>query len=472
MKKFMDEDFLLESETAKTLYHQYAKEMPICDYHCHLSAKEILEDKNYRNITELWLGGDHYKWRVMRSNGIEESYVTGDQPDKAKYLKWAQTVPEAIGNPIYHWTHLELQRYFGIYDTLSEKTAEAIWEKCNEQLQNGSLSARQLILKSNVHVICTTDDPIDTLEYHQGIAADEKFPVKVLPTFRPDKAINIELSWFTDWIGQLSGVVGQPIVELDDLLKALTSRIEWFDQNGCFISDHALDVVAYEAATYEQAARIFVKGLKKETLSAQEIKQYKGFLLVYLGREYAKRGWAMQYHIGALRNNSARMLKNIGPDTGFDSINDGEMAGNLSKLLDALDVTNELPKTILYCLNPRDNEVLATMMGNFQGGGLPGKIQFGSGWWFNDQKDGMERQMEALSQLGLLSRFVGMVTDSRSFLSYIRHEYFRRILCNKIGKWVEMGEYPLEIEYLGKIVQNICYHNAINYLAKDKRSTI
>lgn len=466
----MDQDFLLENDTAKTLYHQYAKDMPICDFHCHLSAREIAEDKQYRNITEIWLGGDHYKWRVLRSNGIDESYITGDQIDKEKFLKWAQTVPEAIGNPVYHWTHLELQRYFGIDETLSEKTAEAIWQKCNDQLQSGALSVRQLITKSNVKMICTTDDPIDTLEYHQAIAVDDSFQVKVLPTFRPDKAINIELSWFSDWIEKLGVVVGQPIEQLKDLLSALKSRIDWFDQNGCFISDHALDVVTYEAAPFEQVAAIFEKGLKKESLTTTELKQYKGFLLVFLGKEYAKRGWTMQYHIGALRNNSARMLRNIGPDTGFDSIHDVPMAADLSRLLDALDDTNELPKTILYCLNPRDNEVLGTMIGNFQGSGIPGKIQFGSGWWFNDQKDGMERQMEALSQLGLLSRFVGMVTDSRSFLSYIRHEYFRRILCNKIGKWVENGEYPLEIEHLGKIVQNVCYNNAINYLNKNQRS--
>lgn len=459
----MDQDFLLESDTAKTLYHHYAKDMPIFDFHCHLSPKEIAEDKTYRNITELWLGGDHYKWRVLRSNGIDEAYITGDQGDKEKYLKWAQTVPETIGNPVYHWTHLELQRYFDIHETLSEETADDIWQKCNDQLQNGSLSVRQLITKSNVRVICTTDDPIDTLEYHQAIAADKTFQVKVLPTFRPDKAINIELSWFTEWLEKLSLVVGQPIVQLKDLLDALKSRMDWFDQNGCLISDHALDIVQYEAATDEQAASIFEKGLKKEVISANELKQYKGYLLVFLGREYAKRGWIMQYHIGALRNNSARMLRKIGPDTGFDSVNDAPMAMDLSRLLDALDDTNELPKTILYCLNPRDNEVLATMLGNFQGSGIPGKIQFGSGWWFNDQKDGMERQMEALSQLGLLSRFVGMVTDSRSFVSYIRHEYFRRILCNKIGKWVENGEYPLDIERLGKIVQNICYNNANNF---------
>lgn len=464
----MDEDFLLENETAKTLYHQFAKEMPIFDFHCHLSAKEIAEDKNYKNVAELWLGGDHYKWRVLRSNGVSEDFITGDQPDYDKFMKWAETLPEAIGNPVYHWTHLELQRYFNIQEILSPKTAETIWKQCNEQIASGGLSVRKLIQNSNVKCICTTDDPIDTLDYHKAIAQDISFDVTVLPTFRPDKAINIELSWFTDWVEKLAQVSNMSITSLEDLLVALKSRMDLFDERGCFISDHALDVVLYEAATYEQAAKIFEKGLKKEALTLTQIKQYKGFMLVFLGKEYTKREWTMQYHIGALRNNSARRLRELGPDTGFDSIHDATMAPELSKILDALDDTNELPKTILYCLNPRDNEVLATMLGNFQGGGIPGKIQFGSGWWFNDQKDGMEKQMEALSQLGLISRFVGMVTDSRSFLSYIRHEYFRRILCNKIGKWVENGEYPADIEQLGKIVQNVCFNNANQYFKKSK----
>lgn len=463
MKNFMDQDFLLMNETAKTLYHNFAKKMPICDFHCHLSPKEIAEDKHYRNITELWLGGDHYKWRVLRSNGVEEDFITGSQSYYEKFMKWAETVPEAIGNPVYHWTHLELQRYFGIDETLSKKTAQMIWDKCNAKIESGEITAQTLIKCSNVTVICTTDDPLDSLEYHRKIADDKDFNVKVLPTFRPDKAINLELSWFTDWVANFENLVEQPIKELQDFTNHLVDRIEWFNDNGCFISDHALDIVQYQDATYEEVNEIFKCALNKAPLTEEAIKKYKGYMLCFFGKEYAKRGWTMQLHIGALRNNSTRMLKALGPDTGFDSINDASIAKDLSRLLNALDLTNELPKTILYCLNPRDNEVLATMLGNFQGGGIPGKIQFGSGWWFNDQKDGMERQMEALSQLGLLSRFVGMVTDSRSFLSYTRHEYFRRILCNKIGTWVENGEYPNDIEFLGKIIENICYNNAMKY---------
>lgn len=466
MKKFMDQDFLLMNETAKSLYHNHAKDMPICDFHCHLSPKEIAEDKQYKNITELWLGGDHYKWRVLRSNGIEEDYITGSQSDYDKFMKWAQTIPEAIGNPVYHWTHLELKRYFGIEETLSPKTADMIWDKCNEKIQNGEITARSLILNSNVNLICTTDDPLDSLEYHKTIANDDTFNVKVLPTFRPDKAINLELSWFTDWVAKFEDIIGTTINELSDFTEQLKNRIEFFNEKGCFISDHALDTIEYEDCTYEEANAIFKKAIENKVISENEIKKYKGYMLLFFGREYARLGWTMQLHIGALRNNSTRMLKSLGPDTGFDSINDSIIAKDLSRLLDALDITDELPKTILYCLNPRDNEVIATMLGNFQGGGIPGKIQFGSGWWFNDQKDGMERQLEALSQLGLISRFVGMVTDSRSFLSYTRHEYFRRILCNKIGTWVENGEYPDDLEFLGQIVENICYNNAMKYLTK------
>ncbi len=462
MRKFMDQDFLLFNDTAKVLYHNYAKEMPICDFHCHLSPKEIAEDKRYKNITELWLGGDHYKWRVLRSNGVDESFITGNKTDKEKFLKWAETVPDAIGNPVYHWTHLELKRFFGIDKTLSPDTAEEIWHLCNEKLQSGELTARSFITNSKVKFICTTDDPNDTLEYHRTIAEDTSFDVKVLPTFRPDKAINIELDWFGPWIQKLEVIAG-PVDTLEKLLNGLMERVLWFEKHGCFIADHALDTVQYEAGTYEEAAVIFKKALKKDPLSQQEIRKYKSFMLLFLGREYAKLGWTMQYHIGALRNNSTRMLKSMGPDTGFDSINDDTVAIELSRLLDALDAEKELPKTILYCLNPRDNEVLATMIGNFQDSSAAGKVQFGSGWWFNDQKDGMERQMEALSQLGLLSRFVGMVTDSRSFASYTRHEYFRRILCNKIGTLVENGEYPEDYDRLGQIIQNICYNNAVSY---------
>ncbi len=463
MKKFMDEDFILNNEIAVKLYHQFAKDMPIIDYHCHLNPKEIAENKSYRNITEIWLGGDHYKWKAMRSNGVEEKYITGDAEDKEKFLKWAQTVPSTIGNPLYHWTHLELKRYFGIDTLLSPETAEEIWEKCNTLLQKSEFTSRSLINRSNVKVICTTDDPVDSLAYHKSIAEDETIDVKVLPTLRPDKGINIDKEGFADWINKLALAVGDQISNFGDLLKALGARVKFFDEQGCRVSDHALDPVVFEEGTEAEVNEIFIKALKGEKLTESEIRKYKTQVLLFLGKEYAKLGWVMQLHIGTIRNVNSRMMNLLGPDTGFDTIGDESFAQPLAKFLDALDRTNELPKTILYCLNPRDNEVLATMIGSFQGGGIPGKIQFGSGWWFNDQKDGMIRQMIALSNVGLISRFVGMLTDSRSFLSYIRHEYFRRILCNLLGEWVENGEVPEDMDLLGKVVKDICYYNANDY---------
>lgn len=467
MKKFMDENFLLDNETAVKLYHDYAKEMPIIDYHCHLSSKEIAENKRYRNITEIWLGGDHYKWKAMRSNGIDEQYITGGAEDKDKFLKWAETVPYTVGNPLYHWTHLELKRYFGIDELLNKESAEIIWEKCNELLQKEEFTARELIKRSNVKVICTTDDPTDTLEYHKAIAKDNTFDVKVLPAFRPDKAINIEKDGFKDWINKLGDVVGRKIETLDTLLESLKERVLYFNSLGCRASDHALDPIVFENGSYEEVNNIFIKALNQGELTISDIQKYKTHVLVSLGREYARLGWAMQLHLGVIRNVNSRMLRNLGPDTGFDTIGDYVFSEALAKFLDALDTTNELPKTILYCVNPRDNEVLATMIGSFQGGGIPGKIQFGSGWWFNDQKDGMIRQMTALSNMGLLSRFVGMLTDSRSFLSYIRHEYFRRILCNLLGGWVEKGELPNDMDLLGEIIRDISYNNANRYFEFD-----
>lgn len=456
----MDENFLLSNDTAVTLYHQYAKEMPIYDYHCHISPKEIAENKKYRNITEIWLGGDHYKWRAMRSNGVPEKYITGDASDKEKFMKWAETMPYCIGNPLYHWTHLELKRYFGIDKLLSPETAEEIWEKCNAVLEN--LTVRDIIKKSNVKLLCTTDDPTDTLEYHKAIAEDKTFDVKVLPAFRPDKSFNIEKEGFKEWIAKLGQVVGFEIKTFDDLTKALKARLEYFHEVGCRISDHALDPVVFEPGTADEATVILQKGLKGEVLTEKEIKKYKTQVMLFLGREYARLGWTMQLHIGTIRNNNSRMMRLLGPDTGFDAIADYTYGESLAKFLDALDSTDQLPKTILYTLNPRDNEMLGTIIGCFQGG-IPGKMQFGSGWWFNDQKDGMIRQMVALANLGLLSRFVGMLTDSRSFLSYTRHEYFRRILCNLLGEWVENGEAPNDMKLLGEMVQNICYNNAKNY---------
>jgi glucuronate isomerase len=463
MKKFMDENFLLDNDIAIKLYHDFAKDMPIIDYHCHLSPKEIAENKSYKNITEIWLGGDHYKWKAMRSNGIDEDFILGDAEDKEKFLKWAETVPYTIGNPLYHWTHLELQRFFGIDTILDPESAEGIWEKCNELLQKDEFKVRELIKKSNVKVICTTDDPIDTLEYHKAIAQDTSFDVKVLPAFRPDKAINLDKEDFAAWINKLGEVVGREINTLDALEEALKERILHFDSLGCKESDHALDPVIFEKADDEEINDIFIKALRQEELTSSDIQKYKTHILLFFGREYARLGWVMQLHIGAIRNVNSRMMRMVGPDTGFDTIGDYVFAEALAKFLDALDTTDELPKTILYCMNPRDNEVLATMIGSFQGGGIPGKMQFGSGWWFNDQKDGMLRQMITLSNMGLLSRFVGMLTDSRSFLSYTRHEYFRRILCNLLGGWVDRGELPNDMELLGKIVKDICYNNANRY---------
>lgn len=454
---------MLHNQTAQTLYHEYAKQMPIYDYHCHLNPEEIYSNKTYKNITEIWLGGDHYKWRAMRSNGVPEKYITGDASDFEKFMAWAKTLSSCIGNPLYHWTHLELRRYFGINDILNESTAEDIWNKCNQLLKEKNFSARELIKKSNVRVICTTDDPIDNLLYHIKISADDSFDMKVLPTFRPDKALNVDKSGYYEWLESLEKVIGTKINNYDDYLKALRARIEFFHSVGCRISDHALDTVVYEESNYDEIAEIFKKIIAKENLNQIELSKFKTYTLKFLAQNYSDLNWAMQIHIGALRNNNRRMFNRLGADTGFDSINDENVAIPLSRILDDLDTEDKLPKTILYCLNPKDNYVLGTMIGNFQGGAIPGKIQFGSGWWFNDQKEGMLNQMTSLANLGLLSRFVGMLTDSRSFLSYPRHEYFRRILCNLIGQWVEDGEFPDDIELLGNIVQNISYNNSKNY---------
>ncbi|MGF7400555.1 glucuronate isomerase [Thermoanaerobacterium thermosaccharolyticum] len=463
MKKFMDEDFLLNNETAVKLFHDYASKSPIFDFHCHLNPKDIYEDIRFKNITEVWLYGDHYKWRLMRSNGVDERYITGDADDYSKFLEFAKTIPMAIGNPVYHWTHLELQRYFGINEPLNEKTAPVIWEKVNSMLNSSEFSVRNIIKKSNVKILCTTDDPTDSLEYHKLLKEDDSFDVRVLPAFRPDKGINIDKDDFKDWVKKLGEVCGKAIESYDDYLDALNSRLEFFDSYGCRLSDHALDFVAYEESTKEEVDEIFKKALKGEKLSQIEVDKYKTSVLQFLGKRYKELGWAMQLHIAALRNTNTRMFKKLGPDTGYDSINDVNIAYPLSKLLDSLESTGSLPKVILYTLNPKDNYVLAALMGSFQGEGIPGKMQFGSAWWFNDNIDGMTEQMKTLANVGLLSKFVGMVTDSRSFLSYPRHEYFRRILCNLIGEWVEKGEVPDDIDLLGKIVQDISFNNAVNY---------
>ena len=459
MKKFMDEDFLLHSKTAKKLYHGYAEAMPIFDYHCHLDAKDIYEDRIYRSITEVWLGGDHYKWRLLREAGVDESLITGNGSDEDKFHAFAAVVPYMIGNPMYAWVHLELKRFFGIDECLSPKTADDIYRRTQDKLR--TLTARRMIEMSHVTTLCTTDDPADTLEYHRLLREDTSFSVRVLPAFRPDKALNLERDTFLPWLERLAGVVGYSIDTLDDLKRALTERVSFFDACGCICSDHGLDKMEYAPLDEDAVRDAFQRAKNGEALSREQIEGYKGHMLVFLGRLYREKDWVQQYHIGALRNNSARAYRTLGPDTGYDAIHDEPFAPKLSALLNALDETDQLPKTILYCLNPRDNEVLAALRNCFQSSRA--KIQFGSGWWFNDQKNGMERQLEALMQVGLVSEFVGMLTDSRSFLSYTRHEYFRRILCNKLGELIESGEYPMELETVGEIVQNVCYNNATRY---------
>ncbi|MEM9423279.1 MAG: glucuronate isomerase [Spirochaetota bacterium] len=464
MKNFMDQDFLLETDSAKVLYHEYAKSMPILDYHCHLSPQEIWENQPYENISEVWLGADHYKWRAMRSNGIPEDKITGKADSREKFQAWAETVEQCLGNPLYHWTHLELQRYFDIYETLDSNSAGAIWQKCNALLTQEGFRPRDFMAKSNVELVCTTDDPCDDLAFHQKLKAEPTWECRVLPTFRPDQAVNIEREGFCAWLKKLGIVVGYEVNTLDALKKALASRIAHFAEHGCRISDHGMDEIYYEAASDAVIQRILEQRLADQVLSSLEIAQYKTAIWCFLGLEYAKRSWVMQLHIGAQRNNNRRMLASIGADAGFDSIGDASVAKPLAAFLNHLDERELLPKTVLYTINSRDNEVLATMIGNFQRD-TPGKMQFGSAWWFHDQRDGMELQMRSLANLGLLTRFVGMLTDSRSFLSYPRHEYFRRILCNLIGRWVENGEYPADKARLGQIVENICYYNAKRYLA-------
>ncbi|NLY73060.1 MAG: glucuronate isomerase [Tissierellia bacterium] len=464
MKEFMDDNFLLKNEVAEELYHEHAKNMPIFDFHCHLSPKEIAENKSFRNITEIWLGGDHYKWRAMRSNGVDERFITGSASDYDKFLAWAKTVPYTVGNPLYHWSHLELRRYFDIDLIINEESADEIWKKTNALLDTKEYTARELIRRSGVKALCTTDDAIDTLEYHKMIREDESFDVKVLPALRPDKGINIELATFKPWVEALENVSGEKIASYDKFIEVLDDRVQLFHDNGSRLSDHGIDRIFYAEASDEEVDRIFKKALNGQALTQLEVDQYKTKTLLNLAKMYNKRDWVMQIHLGALRNNNTRMFNILGPDTGFDSINDGNIAEPLSRLLDQMDASDELPRTILFCLNPADNDIIGTMIGNFQGGGIVGKIQFGSGWWFNDQKDGMEKQMTALANLGLLRRFVGMVTDSRSFLSYIRHEYFRRTLCNLLGQWVVDGEVPYDMELLGAMVEEISYTNTLDYL--------
>ena len=465
MKKFMGENFLLTNDVAIKLFHDYAKTMPIIDYHCHVSPKEIYENKQFKNITEAWLYGDHYKWRAMRSFGIDEKYITGDSSDYEKFVAYAKTISRSIGNPLYHWTHLELQRFFGVYEVLNEKNAPAIWDKVNKLLQGEGYRVRDLIEKSKVTTLCTTDDPTDNLEYHIKLKASTDFTGNVLPAFRPDKGLGIDKPGFVQWIEKLGRVSEKVIESYTEFLAALESRIRFFHSVGCRVSDHALDYVPYKEASKEEVAQIFLKGLKSDAVSLEEEEKYRAYTLILLGKLYSQLGWTMELHLNAFRNNNTRMMKKLGPDTGFDSINDSKITYALSRLLDTLESENALPKTILYSLNPNDNYAIGTLLGCFQGTEAVGKLQFGAAWWFNDNKDGMIDQMKALGNLGLLSTFLGMLTDSRSFLSYTRHEYFRRILCNLIGEWVENGEVPDDLEMLGEIVQNISYNNANKFFA-------
>ena len=463
MKQFMDDNFLLTTPAAVTLYHEYAKKMPLVDYHCHINVKEICEDKTYENLTQVWLYGDHYKWRAMRLYGIEEKYITGDASDYEKFMAYAKVVSVAIGNPLYHWTHLELQRYFNIYEPLNENTAPVIWEKANAVLAAG-LTTRQMILKSNVEILCSTDDPADDLRYHKQLKEEGSFPVQVLPTFRPDNAVEITAPAFVGYLEKLGNAAGKTITDLASLLEVLDCRLDYFQTMGCRISDHALSGVPFAEVTEQQADAILKKALAGEPVSPMEEEQYKTFVLRHLANEYYKRGMVMQIHIGAMRRVNSKMTALLGPDCGFDSIDDQNIARPLGKLLDCFNQTG-LPRMVLYCLNPKDNYVLGTMLGNFAGDGIASKIQFGSAWWFNDTRDGMEDQMKTLANLGLLAKFVGMLTDSRSFTSYPRFEYFRRILCNIIGGWMEEGEIAPDMAYMGHIVEDICYNNVKQYFA-------
>lgn len=463
MKQFMDQDFLLSTEKAKELFHEHAKKMPIIDYHCHINPEEIAKDRKFENITQVWLGGDHYKWRQMRSNGVEEKYITGDASDREKFQKWAETLEKAIGNPLYHWSHLELQRYFGYHGHLNGNTAEEVWNLCNEKLQEDGMSVRNLIRQSNVTLLCTTDDPADSLEWHKVIAEDESFDVQVLPAWRPDKAMNIEKPDYAEYLEKLGEAAEMEIKSYSDLKTALKKRMEFFDRCGCKVSDHALEYVMYAPASEDRIEELFAKRLQGDTLTKEEVLQFKTAYMIFVGKEYHRLGWAMQLHYGCKRDNNVFRYDQLGPDTGYDCIDNYAPSAQMADFLNALNATDELPKTIIYSLNPNDNAAIGTILGCFQDAGVAGKIQQGSAWWFNDHKAGMTEQMTSLANLGLLGNFIGMLTDSRSFLSYTRHEYFRRILCELIGGWVENGEYPSDMEVLGKMVEDISYRNAVRY---------
>ena len=470
----MDKDFILETATAQHLYHDYAAKMPLCDYHCHLNPKEIYEDRRFNNIVEVWLGGqnsdgsyfgDHYKWRLMRSNGVPEEYVSGNKPAYERFLKFVETLEMAIGNPMYHWCNMELKMFFGVEEPLTLESAPRIWEHCNKMLQEDpDMTARGLIRKANVAFIGTTDDPIDTLEWHDKIAADPTIDVIVGPSYRPDKAVNIHKGGWAEYMVQLAHSVGkESLLTMQDVLDALVERVEFFHAHGCRATDHGLDYVPFVNYTVEQADAVYQKALRGEKLTTEEVVGYQTVILLTLGKVYSRLNIVMQLHYSCLRNNNTKIFTTLGADTGVDAIAQNTCGGNVAQLLDALTVTGECPKTILYSLNPADNAQLGTLIGCFQGTEVPGKIQHGSAWWFNDTKSGMEEQMKSLANLGLLGNFIGMLTDSRSFLSYARHDYFRRIVCNLVGNWVEGGEYPNIESSLKKIVEGISYNNAKRY---------
>jgi len=463
LKTFITEDFLLYNDTARELYHETAKDLPIIDYHNHLDPYAILEDRKYKNLTEIWLG-DHYKWRLMRANGIGEEYITGERSDYDKFLAWAKTVPATLGSPLYHWSHMELLRHFNIDVLLNEETAPFVWEEVNRKLESGEITPRKILEKFKVEFVGTTDDPADPLDAHQKLR-EEGYGVFVAPSFRPDRALGIEKADFTAWVERLSKVTNSNIDTYDKFLEALERRVDFFDSLGCRSSDHSLTVLFFAEADLKEVSEIFKKRMDGERLTGKEVDQFKTYTLTRLAAMYHKKDWAMQLHIGATRNNNTRMFRLLGPDSGYDSIANPLCADKLARLLDGMEVSGQLPKTILYSLNANDNNVLAAMAGNFQSGELPGKVQFGAAWWFNDSLSGIEDQLETLANIGLLSAFVGMLTDSRSFLSLIRHEYFRRILCNMLGSWVEEGKAPKDMKLLSTYVERICYLNAKRYFS-------
>jgi glucuronate isomerase len=474
MKKFLDDDFLLHSKTAERLYHEFAAPMPVIDYHNHLPPDQMANDINFENLTQAWLYGDHYKWRAMRTNGVDEKYCTGSAGDWEKFQQWAATVPYTLRNPLYHWTHLELRRYFNVKDNLNPDTARKIYDECSARLQSDEFSVRGLLEKMNVRLVCTTDDPVDSLEHHRKIKKDN-WPIKVLPAFRPDKAMNVDdVNSFNNYLTVLEKASDISISTFNDYIAALKRRHDYFVANDCCVSDHGLEEVYAEDYTSTEIVGIFAKIRSGGNLSVEEIKKFRSAMLVTFAEWDWEKGFVQQYHLGALRNNNSRMLSQSGADTGWDSIGDFPQARSLAKFLNRLDAKNKLAKTIIYNLNPVDNELMATMTGNFNDGSVAGKIQWGSGWWFLDQKDGMTKQINALSNMGLISRFIGMLTDSRSFLSFPRHEYFRRILCNLFGEEIENGELPADIPWVGKVIQDICYNNALSYfnfqLAENQKS--